>query len=467
MHKLPAIFVFVFVAVWSLVVTAQTGRPPSVSPKPPAPAAPRAAFSVVEATIPEMQRALREGRITSRELVRQYLARIGTYEPLLHAVLAVNPKALDEAAVRDRERARGQARGPLHGIPIALKDNVQTTMMPTTGGALAFEHFVPPYEATIVANLRAAGAVIIAKTGMTELANWVASGPPTPMPTNYNAVGGFGFNPYDPRPDPRDATFDGRPALATGGSSSGIGTAASFWAANVGTETSGSILNPSNQNMLAGIKPTVGRISRYGVIPITADQDTAGPMARTVTDAAIMLGALESASPDPHDPATSTCAPPPGRDYTRFLRANSLKGARIGVPRAFFYDRMVQPGTTTMRGGLTDAQQAVMADAIDVLKKQGAIVVDPANIPSVIDPDPQNNFLGWNICSGADDAKGKDADCTVVLKYGMKRDFNAWLASLGPSAPVKSLTELREWNLAHAKADTLKYGQSNLDVSDE
>jgi amidase len=450
----------------SFFLTAQTGHPPSTSLQPLAPSTANRAFSVVEATIPEMQRAMREGRTTSRELVRLYLTRIGTYDHLLHAVLAVNPKALDEAAVRDRERARGHIRGPLHGIPIALKDNIQTTMMPTTGGALAFEHFVPPYEATLVANLRAAGAIVIAKTGMTELANWVA-GDPTPMPTNYNAVGRFGFNPYDPRRDPRDATFDGRPALATGGSSSGIGTAASFWAANVGTETSGSILNPSNQNMLAGIKPTVGRISRYGVIPITADQDTAGPMARTVTDAAIMLGALESPSPDAHDPATRTCTPPPARDYTRFLSANALKGARIGVPRAFFYERAVQPGTTTVRGGLDPAQEAVMDEAIAVLRKQGAVVVDPANIPSVVDPDPQNTFLGWSICSGADDARGKDADCTVVLKYGMKRDFNAWLASLGPSAPVKTLTELREWNAAHAKADTLKYGQSNLDISDE
>ena len=137
------------------------------------------------------------------------------------------------------------------------------------------------------------GAIIIAKTGLTELANWVA-GAPTPMPGNYNAVGGFGYNPYDPRRDPREATNDGRPVMQTGGSSSGIGTAANFWAGNVGSETSGSILSPSNQNMLAAVKPTVGRISRYGVIPITADQDTAGPMAKTVTDAAIMLGALES-----------------------------------------------------------------------------------------------------------------------------------------------------------------------------
>ena len=219
-------------------------------------------------------------------------------------------------------------RGPLHGIPIALKDNIHTTTMPTTGGALAFVGMVPPYEATLTKNLRDAGAVIIAKTGMTELANYVAAG----MPTNYNAVHGYGFNPYDPRRDPRTSA-DGRPVMQTGGSSSGIGTAANFWAGNVGTETSGSILSPSNQNMLAAIKPTVGRISRYGVIPITADQDTPGPMAKYVMDVAIMFGALESAAPDPNDPATKACTPPPGRDYTKLLRADGLKGARIGIPR--------------------------------------------------------------------------------------------------------------------------------------
>src|SRR5881396_2508117 len=294
-------------------------------------------FTVVEATIPEMQAAMKKGKVTSRELVLQYLTRIAIYEDKLKAVITVNPNALKEAEERDRERKRGKLRGPLHGIPIALKDNIQTTPMPTTGGALAFDGFVPPYEATVTKNLRDAGAVIIAKTGLSELANWVA-GAPTPMPANYNGMRGFGFNPYDPRRDPRDTLFDGRPALATGGSSSGVGTAASFWPANVGSETSGSILSPSNQNMLAGVKPTVGRISRYGVIPITADQDTAGPMARNVTDAAILLGALESPAADPNDPATKTCTPPPNRDYTRFLNTNGLRGARIGVPRAFFYN---------------------------------------------------------------------------------------------------------------------------------
>ncbi len=242
-------------------------------------AAPRKPFTVVEATIPEMRAALEQGRTTSRQIVQQYLVRIGTYEDRLHAAITVNPKALDIADERDRERAAGRIRGPLHGIPIALKDNIHTTDMPTTGGALAFEDLMPPYEATLTKNLRDAGAIIIAKTGMTELANWVA-GAPTPMPGNYNGLAGYGFNPYDPRRDPRDATFDGRPVLGTGGSSSGVGTAANFWAGNVGTETSGSILSPANQNMLAGIKPTVGRISRYGVIPITADQDTPGPMAK-------------------------------------------------------------------------------------------------------------------------------------------------------------------------------------------
>src|SRR5580700_3124203 len=257
-------------------------------------------FTVVEASISGMRTAMEQKRVTSRELVTQYLIRIAIYDHTLHAAITINPNALKEAEQLDRERAQGKIRGPLHGIPIALKDNIHTTDMPTTGGALAFDGYTPPYEATLTKNLRDAGAIIIAKTTLSELANWVA-GAPTPMPGNYNAVRGFAYNPYDPRRDPRDGTNDGRPVLQTGGSSSGAGTAASFWAGNVGTETSGSILSPANQNMLAGIKPTVGRISRYGVIPITADQDTAGPMAKSVADAAIILGALEGASPDPND----------------------------------------------------------------------------------------------------------------------------------------------------------------------
>ncbi|HLI30897.1 MAG TPA: amidase family protein [Terriglobia bacterium] len=471
--------------------------------QPPAP--PPQPFHIVEATIPEMRVAMEQGRITSHQLVTLYLARIGMYEDKLHAAITVSPNALAEADERDQERASGHVRGPLHGIPIALKDNMLTHDIVTTGGALAFDGYLPPYDATLVRNLRDAGAVIIAKTGMTELANWVA-GAPTPMPTNYNAIQGFGFNPYDPRRDPRPATDDGRPILPTGGSSSGIGTSANFWAANVGSETSGSILSPSNQNMLAAVKPTVGRISRYGIIPITADQDTAGPMARTVTDAAILLGALESPAPDPNDPATRTCKPPVGRDYTQFLKLDSLKGARIGIPRAYYYDHIpppaqlreahapepsteaAGPGSTTAGGGtgptggptpraggpgrdggggLRPEVRQVMTAAIDILKQQGAIIIDPADIPSIVTTDPDNNLVLWNPCSGFNEGKGKDADCSIVLKYGMKRDFNNFLATLGPSAPVKTLTELREWNITHTGAGAIRYGESNLDISDE
>jgi amidase len=419
------------------------------SPAPARPAASKARpapFTVFEASISEMQAAMKSGRTTSHEIVQQYLTRIAMYEDLLHAAITVNPKALEAADALDRERAQGRVRGPLHGIPIALKDNIHTTDMPTTGGALAFVGLVPPYEATLTKNLREAGAIIIAKTGLTELANYVAAG----MPTNYNSIQGYGFNPYDPRRDPR-TTADGRPVMQPGGSSSGIGTSANFWAGNVGTETSGSILSPSNANMLAAVKPTVGRISRHGVIPITADQDTPGPMAKYVMDVAIMLGALESASPDPNDAATKQCAPPAGGDYTKLLRPDGLKGARIGIPRANYYDPITLPGSDNPRGGLNPEQKKVMDEAIAVIKAQGAIVID-VEIPSIVAKDAKDNLL----LSGQ----------SSVLSYGMKRDFNKWLASLGPAAPVKSLTELREWNTAHERMGTLKYGQSQLDASD-
>jgi amidase len=425
--------------------------------------APVKPFSVVDAGIDDMRLAMEQGRTTSRDIVTQSLARIAAHEDRLNAAISINPRALDEADQRDRERRDGRVRGPLHGIPVALKDNIHTTDMPTTGGALAFAGLVPPYEATLTRHLRAAGAIILAKTVMTELANWVADG----MPTNYSSLAGFGFNPYDPRPDPREGASDGRPVLATGGSSSGIGTAASFWVANVGSETSGSILSPSNQTMLVGIKPTVGRISRYGVIPITADQDTPGPMARSVADAAIMLGVLEGAAPDPHDAATAACTPPPAQDYTAFLRRDGLAGARIGIPRSFYYEGAATPGVRGLTGGLPGAQQALMAGAIAVLREQGAVVVDPANIPSIVTTEAAHSLLLWPICSGPGDAKGRDGDCSTVFKYGMKRDFTAWLGSLGAAAPVKSLRELREWNVAHVAAGTLKYGQAQLDNSDE
>ncbi len=422
-------------------------------------------FNVVEATMPQMQRAMEEGRTTSRALVQQYLTRIALYENLLNPTISVNPNALADAERLDAERAAGRVRGPLHGIPIALKDNIHTTDMPTTGGALAFNGLVPPYEATITENLRAAGAVIIAKTVLTELANWVA-GDPYDMPDNYSSLGGYAFNPYDPRRDPRAGIGDGKPVIETGGSSSGIGTSASLWAANVGTETSGSIIWPSNQSMLVGIKPTVGRVSRYGIIPITADQDTAGPMARTVTDAAILFGVLEG-EPDTNDPASGRCEAPTDGDYTAFLDAAALDGARIGVPRAGFIESETLSNGIGSRGGIDPARAALIDDAIDVLRNEGAIVIDPANIPSVVDADPQNNFLNWPICAGSGDTRGNDAHCSTVFKYGMQRDFNAWLASLGTAAPVSSLSALRDWNNDNAMLGTIKYGQARIDISAE
>ncbi|MDT8341166.1 MAG: amidase family protein [Longimicrobiales bacterium] len=407
-----------------------------------------APFDVVEATIPGMVRAMEEGRVTSRELVELHLQRIALYEEDVNAVIAVNHHALAVADSLDALRARGVVLGPLHGVPVALKDIIHTTEMPTTGGALAFRGYTPPYRATLVENLHAAGAIVLAKTVLTELANFTAAG----MPGNYSAVGGYGMNPYDPRRDPREGLDDGRPVMTVAGSSSGIGTAMSFWAANVGTETSGSILSPANATMLAAVKPTVGRVSRHGVIPITADQDIAGPMARTVTDAAIMLGVLEGPALDPNDPATTRCERPAGGDYTAFLDADGLAGARIGIPRALYYDSVQAPGSDRWRGGLSPEAGALMDEAIAVLRERGAVIVDPADIPSVVDPDPERNLL----------LGGQ----STVLWYGMKRDFNRWLQSLGEAAPVSTLTELREWNLAHERAGAIKYGQARLDESD-
>ncbi|MDX1395986.1 MAG: amidase family protein [Gemmatimonadota bacterium] len=423
-------------------------------------------LSVVEATIPEMQAAMAEGRITARELVELHLARVERYEERLNAAITINENALAEADSLDAERASGRVRGPLHGIPIALKDNIQTTHIPTTYGALAFRDYTPPYEATLTTRLREAGAIIIAKAGLTEFANWMA-GAPNPMPGNYTAIAGYGYNPYDPRPDPREGRDDGRPALSTGGSSSGIGTAASFWAANIGTDTGGSIISPSNANMLVGIRPTLARVSRWGIAPVTLDHDMAGPMARTVTDAAIVLGVIESAEPDPRDPATGVCEAPPGGDYTPFLDPDGLRGARIGVPRVWYYEELTLTGADDPVGGLTDEQSALMAEAMEILVESGATLVDPADVPSFVATDPDDNFHAWPLCIGGHQDRAGDAGCTVNFKYGAKRDFNAWLATLGETAPVRTLTELREWNIAHAGEGAMKYGQSRFDISDE
>jgi amidase len=416
---------------------------------------------VVEASFAEMQAAMASGEITSEDIVAQYLERIERYEETLRATLAINPNALQEARQLDQERKEGKVRGPLHGVPIALKDNIHTTNMPTTGGALAFKEYTPPYEATLVSRLREAGAIILAKTTLTELANWVATG----MPNSYNAIRGYGYNPYDPRPDPREGFDDGRGVLDTGGSSSGIGTAANLWAANVGTETSGSIEIPSNNNMLVAIKPTVGRVSRHGIIPITADQDTAGPMAKYVSDAAALLAAMEGI--DANDDATGICEPPADGDYSSNLNSEGLNGARIGIPRAYFFQSVTPPGAETPVGGLSEEEAQRMRDAIGVLIAAGAEIIDPANIPSVIAKKEDDNQLLFQNCYDLPQGKGGDENCSVVMKYGMKRDFNLWLQSLGDKAPVKSLTELREFNIAHQALNAIRYGQAQLDISDQ
>jgi amidase len=441
-----ALIIAALLAAWSCGT-------PAPSPTP-APAAP---FSVVEASIPEMQAAMREGRTTSRAIVTEYLARIGLYEDVLNAAIAINPNALTEADALDRERAGGRVRGPLHGIPVALKDNILTTDMPTTGGMLVFRHFTAPYEATLATNLKHAGAIVLAKSTMSELAGWFGDGV---RPGGYNAAAGQSYNPYDPR-----ANDDGTPVLETSGSSSGGGVAANLWAASVGTSTGGSIEGPSNATMLVGIRPSTGRISRHGIIPLTLDQDTAGPMAKSVTDAAIMLGVMEGA-PDPKDSRTSECTAPPNHDYAPFLKADALKGVRIGIPRAGIYEARAFPGQARPFPGLKPDELASMEEAIAVLRAAGAEIVDPVELPSMTATEAARNLISHPICEAPFTGSISEDLCSQVLRYGMKRDFNLWLQTLGDTAPVATLTALRAWNEAHRADGAVRYGQGRLDFAD-
>ena len=415
-------------------------------------------LDVTTATIPEMQAAMQQGRTTARAIVTQYLTRIGLYEDRLNAAIAINAVALAQADVLDRERAAGRVRGPLHGIPVAVKDNILARDdLPTTGGMLAFRSYMAPYDATLVTNLKNAGAIILAKSTMSELAGWFGD---SFRPGGYNGAAGQSYNPYDPR-----ANDNGTPVLETSGSSSGGGVAASLWAANVGTSTGGSIEGPSNATMLVGIRPSTGRISRYGIIPLSLDQDTAGPMTRSVTDAAVMLGVLEGV-PDANDPRTRECQAPPNHDYTTFLKADALKGARIGIPRAGFYEAREFPGKARPFRGLKPDEMQSMADAIAAIKAAGAEIVDPADLPSTVASDAAANLAAHNICELMPAGTTDDDLCSTVLRYGMKRDFNLWLETLGASAPVKTLTELRAWNAAHKDDGAIRYGQGRLDAAD-
>lgn len=388
-----------------------------------------ARLDLVEATVDDLQKAIQTGLVTIEELTGMYLARIAAYDdagPGVNAFLYVNPDAATEASELDMLRHPGVSRGPLYGIPVLLKDNIDTADMPTTAGSVALNGSVPPDDAFITRKLRAAGAIVIGKATLTEFANFIALG----MPTGYSSLGGFGFNPYDPRPLPGG---DGRPVLQTGGSSSGsaIGVNANLVTLAVGTETSGSILSPASANGVVGIKPTVGLVSRDGIIPITADQDTAGPIARTVRDAAILLGVL--AGHDPNDPATAACLTPGNcfSDYTPFLDKKALKGARIAVPPF-----------PSSRAGMMEA-------AIEVLRAEGAYV---EKIPALA---PQ---LG--ICVSYPPPAG----CSTVLLYGQKRDLNTYLANT-PGAPVHSLAEIIAFNSTYVPP--MKYGQAIFEAAEQ
>ena len=371
-------------------------------------------FRLEEATIADMRQAMAAGETTARELVLRYLRRISALDrsgPFLGSLIELNPDALAIADSLDRERALGRLRGPLHGIPVVLKDNIDTgDRMHTSAGSLALADSYARDDAALVARLRSAGALILAKANLTEFANFMAKN----MPNGYSSRGGQVRNPYGP----------GR--LDPGGSSSGsaVATAANLCAAAVGTETSGSILSPASANALVGIKPTVGLVSRAGIVPICYSQDTAGPIARTVADAAALLGAL--AGPDPADPATGAAEGLVPSDYTGFCVQDGLDGARIGVPRQVFFDR------------ISNGQRALVEQMIEVLKRQGAVIVDPAEIPTAA-----------------------QVERSEVMLYEFKSAINAYLASLGGRAHVRSLAEIITFNRAH-KSRCLRYGQTTL-----
>jgi amidase len=364
---------------------------------------------VVEATVADLQGRMAAGRLSARALAEAYLARIAAIDPRLRSVVEVNPDALAIADALDVERREKGARGPLHGIPVLLKDNVATAdRMETTAGSLALLGARPPRDAFLVERLRAAGAVLLGKTNLSEWANFRSAR----STSGWSARGGQTSNPY---------ALDRNPC----GSSSGTGAAvaASLAAAGIGTETDGSIVCPSSATGLVGVKPTVGLVSRSGIVPISRTQDTAGPMARTVADAAALLGAI--AGEDPSDAATAAGRGRAHADYGRFLDPGALAGARIGVARA------------GLRGVSPDVDR-IVDEAVGVLRSRGAVVVDPADIP----------HLGEY-----------DAAEMEVLLYEFKDGLNAWLREWAPGAPVKDLAELVAFDERNREREMPFFGQ--------
>lgn len=380
------------------------------------------AFDPFETTIPQIEAALTAGTITCTQLVQWYLNRMDAFDiagPTLNAVRVRNSKALQTAASYD-QMPKSQRPGPLFCVPMVVKDNIDTVDMPTTAGSVALQNTFPLDDNFLVKRLKAAGVIVIAKGNLTEFANYLTNG----MPAGYSSLGGYVLNPYDPRPIPVPLpNSDGRQALTPSGSSSGpaVVSSSNLAAAAIGTETSGSILSPSNANSDVGIKPTVGLISRQGVVPIAASQDTAGPITRTVTDAAILLGVLTGV--DSRDPATISSIGNALSDYTPYLRADGLNGARIGVPQEYW-------------ATLSAEQNAIGQAALQVMRNMGATVVN-VSIAS---------FAQLNAFSSS------------VLQYEFKRDLDTYLASRGPTSPIKTLADVIAYNSAHA-AVALKYGQ--------
>jgi amidase len=388
-------------------VAAKETSPASNSPA----GAPPAAFELDELTVGELQAGMASGKYTAHSLAKKYLDRIDEIDkhgPAINSVIELNPDVLSIASDLDKERKAKRPRGPLHGIPVLIKDNIDThDRMTTTAGSLAMGGSSPLQDSSVARKLREAGAVILGKTNLSEWANLRSSH----STSGWSGRGGQTKNPY---------VLDRNPC----GSSSGTGAAvgANLSAIGIGTETDGSVVCPSNANSLVGIKPTVGLISRAGIIPISHSQDTAGPMCRTVTDAAILLGALTGI--DSRDDATKASAGKSFADYTKFLDANSLKGARIGIHRKGF--------------GFNEAVDKLINNCIDIIRKRGAIIVDPADIPTA----------------------GKFADSELeVLLYEFKADLNSYLASLGPAAPVKSLKEVIDFNEQYRDREMPYFGQ--------
>jgi amidase len=401
------------------------------------------------ASLAELQQTLAGSRITAEELTRFYLARIEAYDrggPRLNSVREINPDALAEAASWDRAGPRPDR--PLAGIPILVKDNIATgDGMHTTAGSLALAEARASRDATLVARLRAAGAVILGKANLTEFANILA----VDMPAGYSSLGGQVRNPYAPEA----ADERGVPLVSPGGSSSGsaVAVAVGLCAAAIGTETSGSLLSPAAQNGLVTVKPTVGLISRAGILPIAHSQDTAGPLTRTVRDAAILLNVL--AAPDPRDPAT--LAQQRSADYTAFLDADGLRGARIGVP-----SDPSDPGNDVYFGTLGLAASAVMGQAIAAIEALGATIVR-ANIPTegwIGGPGTEMAILNRNPESPG---RFEPARRPVVFVYELKHDLNAYLRDWLPDTqaggtPIRTLADIIAFNRANADR-TLRFGQ--------